>query len=79
MSAFSANAHHVKFNQGIYIATLRLSLEDYRVIRTVTTKEGCSIEIDRPYACDDAKITDHGTTKIGSIEKWGCRIYWRVE
>jgi len=75
---FSANAHHLRHNHEIYIATMRLALEDYQVLRTVTSQEGPSIEIDRPLEGVEVKIAMHGNQKYASAQKWKCRIFWRI-
>jgi hypothetical protein len=76
---FSANAHHLKCNQAIWIATMRLAIDNYRVIRTVTGKNGASIELDRPYEGVEHTITQVADKTIGSCIQFGCRLFWSVE
>jgi hypothetical protein len=75
----SANAHHLVANKAIWIASINLGLGDYKVLKTNTGKDGGSIEIDRPYEGVDPKISQVAEKTYGSIELYGCRVYWRIE
>jgi hypothetical protein len=76
---FSANAHHLKYNHAVYIATMRLALENYQVIRTITGKSGASIELNRPYEGIEPTITQRADKTFAEIEQYGCRLFWRID
>lgn len=78
MQTFFTNSKHHAALSAIHVAVMKLSLEGYVVLST-NSKRGANIEIDRPYEGMEPVITDHGCQKIASIEKWHCRIYWRVQ
>jgi hypothetical protein len=77
MSQFFANSKHHSALGALHIAVMRLSLEGYLVLG-VSSKNGANVEIDRPYNDPDVKITNYPDKVIGSIDRWNCRIYWKI-
>jgi hypothetical protein len=79
MVQFARNNHHHDQANSIHLAVLKLSMEDYQVIKTTTGQgERASILIDKPFAGQESTVTKHGDKTFGSCIFKGCRVYWEI-
>jgi hypothetical protein len=75
---FFANSKHQGAINAFQVAVPKLSLEGYNVLQ-VSSKHGNHIEIDRAYEGVEPKVSWVADKMFGSIELYGCRVYWRIE
>jgi hypothetical protein len=78
--SFFSNTNIGNHITGIKVAAIQLSLQGYVVLETHSKshKDKPSIMIDRPYICSESEITLSPDNNFASVDKWNCRVYWRV-
>lgn len=78
MPAFDKNAPVQHAVNRVAATIWELSMRDYVVLRTNTTPEQASIQIDRPFE-GQATLKQHGDKTFGSAEYNGFRVFWEVK
>lgn len=63
---------------GLRIAVIHLCLAGYVMLeaRTSSSKEMAQIKLEQPFDCEDSQLSPDGL--FGSVERWGCRLYWAI-
>lgn len=62
------------------VAVINLSVEGYIVLeaRSSSQKEVASVIIDKPFDCRDAEIEFSDDKAFAYVNRWECRIGWRI-